>query len=93
MLRIPCPYCGTRDEAEFTFGGSSHLTRPPPHVDDESWSVYLFFRSNPAGVHFERWLHSYGCGRWFNLARDTRTHRIFMNYQMGDPAPEVSGDA
>ena len=28
-------------------------------------------RSNPKGVHFERWRHVHGCGRWFNLARDT----------------------
>ena len=28
MLRIPCPYCGVRDEPEFIFGGPSHITRP-----------------------------------------------------------------
>ncbi len=26
---------------------------------------YLFMRENPKGVHFERWRHAYGCGKWF----------------------------
>ena len=63
MLRILCPYCGVRDEPEFTFGGPSHLTRPPPEADDKTWTSYLFTRQNPAGVHLERWQHLYGCGR------------------------------
>jgi len=29
MLRIECPWCGLRDEPEFTYGGESHITRPP----------------------------------------------------------------
>ena len=62
MLRISCPYCGVRDEPEFLFGGPSHVTRPAFEVDDRAWSEYLFARENPAGLHFERWLHAYGCG-------------------------------
>jgi sarcosine oxidase, subunit delta len=92
MLRILCPYCGVRDELEFTFGGPSHLTRPPPDTDDGTWTSYLFTRQNPAGVHLERWLHTYGCGRWFNVARDTRTHQILKAYGMGDPKPDVSAE-
>jgi sarcosine oxidase, subunit delta len=91
MLRIPCPYCGLRDEPEFTFGGPSHVTRPPPDVDDKAWSAYLFNRKNPAGVHLERWLHAFGCGRWFNVARDARTHEILKVYPMGANAPELTG--
>jgi sarcosine oxidase, subunit delta len=87
MLRIPCPYCGVRDEPEFTFGGPSHLARPPLTADDASWTAYLFERENPAGVHFERWSHSFGCGRWFNLARSTLTHEILAVYRMGEPKP------
>lgn len=93
MLRIPCPYCGVRDEPEFTFGGPAHVTRPPPDADDETWTSYLFTRKNPAGVHLERWSHSYGCGRWFNVARDTGTHAILKSYAMGDPAPEFPAGA
>jgi heterotetrameric sarcosine oxidase delta subunit len=91
MLRIPCPYCGVRDEPEFTFGGPSHVTRPTPAADDLTWTNYLFTRENPAGVHYERWLHIFGCGRWFNLARDTCTHEILKSYVMGAPRPDLTG--
>lgn len=89
MLRIVCPYCGVRDEPEFLFGGPSHITRPHAQVDDAAWTAYLFNRQNPAGTHRERWLHAYGCGRWFNVARDTRTHEILQTYVMGLPPPEL----
>ena len=59
MLRIPCPYCGVRDEPEFIFGGPAHVTRPGPEVDDATWTRYLYERDNPAGLHFERWLHAH----------------------------------
>jgi sarcosine oxidase, subunit delta len=89
VLRIPCPFCGFRDEPEFIFGGPSHVTRPAPDVDDAAWTEYLFARDNPVGVHYERWLHSFGCGRWFNAARDTLTHEILGVYAMGDSKPAV----
>jgi sarcosine oxidase, subunit delta len=90
MLRISCPYCGTRDEPEFVFGGPSHVARPSPDCDDATWTAYLFSRKNPAGTHFERWCHMYGCGRWFNVARNTRTHEICQTYAMGPPAPDLT---
>lgn len=90
MLRMPCPYCGERDELEFVFGGTSHIARPAFEVDDSTWTEYLFVRDNPAGAHFERWLHVYGCGRWFNVARNTLTHEILQIYSMGDPKPELT---
>ncbi|VWC51066.1 sarcosine oxidase subunit delta [Burkholderia lata] len=90
MLLITCPYCGPRAEIEFRCGGEGHITRPGPHdaVSDEAWADYLFYRANPKGEHRERWLHSAGCGRWFNLARDTVTHRIAAVYPMGQTLPE-----
>ena len=87
MLQIKCPYCGTRDEVEFSFGGESHVVRPQPDVNDAEWADYLFNRTNPKGVHLERWSHAYGCGQWFNMARDTLTHEIHAIYKMGEPAP------
>jgi sarcosine oxidase subunit delta len=87
MLQIHCPYCGLRDEIEFRFGGPSHVTRPPLDCDDPTWGAYLFERENPKGLHYERWLHNDGCGRWFNLVRDTVTHEIRAVYLMGDPRP------
>ena len=92
MLRIECPWCGTRDEPEFTYGGESHISRPPPECSDEAWSSYLFFRSNPKGQHAERWCHSFGCGQWFNVLRDTVTHRIIAVYRMGEPRPATEND-
>jgi sarcosine oxidase subunit delta len=89
MLRIPCPYCGVRDEPEFTFGGPTHITRPGFGVTDNVWADYLFGKENPKGIHYERWLHAYGCGRWFNMARHTVTHEILAVYRMGDSKPEL----
>jgi sarcosine oxidase, subunit delta len=79
-----------RDEQEFAFGGSSHVTRPPLSATDAEWTDYLFVRDNPKGIHCERWLHAYGCGRWFNLVRHTVTHEIFAVYLMGENRPEVA---
>ncbi len=92
MLRIPCPDCGTRDEVEFRFGGESHIARPAPEASDREWGAYLYHRRNPKGVHYERWCHAYGCGRWFNVARHTMTHAILAVYRMGEPRPPVAED-
>lgn len=86
MLLIECPYCGPRAEIEFRCGGQTHIQRPGPHgdVSEQAWSEYLFLRKNPKGEHRERWLHAAGCRRWFNVARDTTTHRIVAVYPMGE---------
>jgi sarcosine oxidase, subunit delta len=89
MLRIPCAWCGERDEVEFRSGGESHITRPSFEADDATWARYLFYRSNPKGVQFERWCHIYGCGHWFNLVRDTVTHEIRAVYLLGAPRPAL----
>ena len=93
MLKIDCPWCGSRSEVEFHCGGQSHIQRPgpPEAVSDEQWADYLFYRNNPKGVEYERWLHRYGCGRWFNIARDTVTHEIKAVYKMTDPRPSLNG--
>jgi len=91
MLQIACPYCGVRDEEEFRYGGESHVARPGPEASDAAWADYLYNRTNPKGVQRERWLHAYGCGRWFNMARDTITHEVLAVYRMGEPAPDLPG--
>ncbi len=90
MLRISCPWCGTRDESEFRFGGESHVERPGLEVSDAEWADYLFNRKNPKGLHYERWCHTYGCGQWFNVARDTVTHEIYAVYRMGEVKPDLA---
>jgi heterotetrameric sarcosine oxidase delta subunit len=90
MLRIACPYCGTRDESEFRFGGESHVERPGLEVSDAEWADYLFNRNNPKGLHYERWCHTYGCSQWFNVVRDTLTHEIHAVYRMGEVKPDLA---
>ncbi|MBI1778691.1 MAG: sarcosine oxidase subunit delta [Proteobacteria bacterium] len=87
MLLISCPWCGERAESEFRCGGEAHIHRPDPSVADAEWADYLFMRKNPKGLQLERWCHVQGCRRWFNVARDTVTHRILRVYRMGEPAP------
>jgi heterotetrameric sarcosine oxidase delta subunit len=94
MLLIPCPWCGERDETEFRCHGEAHIARPkqPAALSDDQWADYLFMRSNPKSLHFERWRHLHGCGRWFNAARDTVSDRILKVYTMGE-APRIEGTA
>ena len=81
MLILECPYCGVHaDETELSPGGEAHLTRHGPGASDDDFESYLFQRENPKGVHFERWRHVYGCGKWFHAARDTMTLEIFGTY-------------
>jgi sarcosine oxidase subunit delta len=92
MLRIPCPFCGPRDESEFAFGGQAHVERPPLACSDAEWTDYLFVRDNPLGAHAERWRHARGCGQWFNVRRHTLTHEILAVYPMGSaPPPDGEG--
>ncbi|MEM7407265.1 MAG: sarcosine oxidase subunit delta [Pseudomonadota bacterium] len=91
MLLIECPYCGPRDQSEFSFGGEAHIVRPlaPDELDDAQWGDYLFHRENPKGDHKEQWCHTAGCRRWFNVVRDTVTYRITAVYRVGEEAPET----
>ena len=78
MILIPCPWCGDRDETEFSYGGQAGVPYPtdPAALSDEEWARFLFFRDNPRGASRERWAHTHGCRRWFELTRDTVSHRI-----------------
>ena len=83
MMLIPCPWCGARNEDEFTCGGEAARRRPtdPDAVDDAAWNDYLYNSTNHKGVVREWWWHANGCGRWFRIDRDTVSHRI-------DPVPD-----
>ena len=85
MLNIKCPYCGEREEHEFSCGGEAHIARPLAEnkITDHEFGEYLFLRDNPKGVFLERWRHAAGCRRWFNMVRDTVTHEIIEIYPMG----------
>ena len=95
MLLLTCPYCGVDgEETEFHPGGEAHLKREGPGSSDADFADYLFTRKNPKGVHFERWRHQYGCGKWFLAARDTVTLQVFGTYpaQTAEP-PQAIKDA
>ncbi|WP_420863819.1 sarcosine oxidase subunit delta [Algirhabdus cladophorae] len=92
MLTLKCPYCGVQaDETELHGDGEAHLTRFGPDASDEDFEGYLFMRKNTRGVHFERWRHVYGCGKWFHAVRDTQTLEVFGTYsaQTTEPPKEV----
>lgn len=91
MLLIPCPWCGLRPENEFRYGGEAHVVRPadPAALDDAAWAEFLYMRSNPKGLHAERWRHAHGCGRFFNCLRDTVSDRIAATYKPGQARPEA----
>ncbi len=86
MLQIKCPWCGLRDEIEFTYGGEAHIVRPadPDALTDEEWADYLFMRKNTKGAFREQWNHSAGCRRWFYAERDTVTYQFKSVYKIGD---------
>ena len=89
MLLINCPWCGLREEAEFSCGGEAHIVRPldPENLTDEQWADYLFMRKNIKGDQREQWYHSGGCRRWFNAKRNTVTYKFGVTYKPVDPVP------
>ncbi len=91
MLLIECPWCGPRDEPDFSYGGEAHIVRPknPEKLSDEQWGDYLFMRNNPRGVHLERWVCN-GCRRWFNVRRDTVSDKIMAVYEIGEKPPAIA---
>lgn len=92
MFLIECPWCGVRDQSEFTAHGEAHIERPqtPDELTEEQWGDYVFFRKNPKGLHYERWVHDHGCRRWFNVVRDTYADHIYASYKPGESAPKIA---
>lgn len=94
MLLIECPFCGKRDESEFSYAGEAHIARPleTEKLSDVEWADYLFMRKNPKGAHREQWLHVAGCRRYFNAERDTVSYHINSTYKIGEH-PSSEGKA
>jgi sarcosine oxidase subunit delta len=90
VLLIDCPYCGKRPELEFSYGGEAHVARPkdPSALSDDAWAAYLYLRTNPKGMHAERWRHVHGCGRFFNAVRDTLSDFFVATYKVGEQRPD-----
>lgn len=76
MLRIPCPWCGERDETEFRYRGDAGRVRPGAADDLAAFTAYVYERPNPRGWHLEWWLHTGGCRKLLKVVRHTVTHEI-----------------
>ena len=72
-IKVPCLNCGQRDHTEFTFGGE---LRPMDAWDPDEDFRRVYLRENAPGEQEERWFHLFGCRRWLELRRDTRTNAI-----------------
>jgi heterotetrameric sarcosine oxidase delta subunit len=77
-MRLPCPYCGSRDVSEFAYLGDAKAKRPDPDGEgaEAAFYEYAYLRDNPAGPHREFWYHAQGCRSWLVVERDTRTHEV-----------------
>lgn len=75
-MRIPCPFCGEREAAEFVYRGDAGPQRPPGDAATAAFHDYVYLRDNPAGPIREHWYHAQGCRNWIVVTRDTRNHAI-----------------
>ena len=73
MLLLTCPYCGPRDQSEFTYGREATAV-PALDASQADWQRFVYERDNPAGPHAEWWHHNHGCRQWLEIVRDTLTH-------------------
>jgi heterotetrameric sarcosine oxidase delta subunit len=76
MLRIPCPFCGERDETEFRYRGDAARQRPDADAGLAKFTTYVYERDNLLGWHLEWWLHVGGCRSLLKIKRHTLTHEI-----------------
>ncbi len=91
MFIIQCPWCGERDQSEFSCHGQAHIQRPlqPFELSDQEWGEYVFFKDNVKGWQRERWVHDAGCRRWFNAIRHTHGDVFHITYKPTDEIPPL----
>ncbi|RVU21220.1 sarcosine oxidase subunit delta [Methylobacterium oryzihabitans] len=76
-MRIRCPYCGERDNGEFSYrGDAAPRIAGGDAATPEALHDAVYLRDNPAGPIDELWFHAAGCRAWLVVTRDTRTHAI-----------------
>lgn len=90
-LLVPCPGCGAREVAEFSYGGESNK-RSAQDAPPSDLARYLFFRRNLAGEQVEWWYHRDGCQRWFLARRDTRTNVFAQTSWPRESASPLAGE-
>jgi len=86
---IICPHSVPR-RAGFSYGGEAHIARPidPTGLDDEAWASSCT-NARSRGLHAERWRHLHGCGRFFNVLRDTISDTIVAPIRRSEAARAV----
>ncbi len=92
MLKLKCPNARyALRKRNLSRGAEAHLKRLGPGSGEQDFADYLSGRKNPRGLHFERWCHAYGCGKWFHAARCTVTLEVFGTYsaQASVPPAEI----
>lgn len=85
MMKITCPHCGPRAQAEFVYErtvDSVVALDAAPEVAMET----LFTRDNPRGVDEEIWRHTYGCHAWMVITRHRITNDITATRAVGPKA-------
>ncbi len=75
MMQIPCPHCGPRAQAEFSYERTLDSVVALDAAPEAAMET-LFTRSNPRGVDDEIWRHTFGCRAWMILTRHRVTHVI-----------------
>ncbi|WP_018430931.1 sarcosine oxidase subunit delta [Hoeflea sp. 108] len=80
-MRIACPFCGERENGEFTYLGDASPKRPNFAIDggevvEDAFYDYVYLRDNVAGVMREYWYHGGGCRSWLVAERNTVTHEF-----------------
>lgn len=89
MMQITCPWCGPRNQVEFTYGGDATVKRPASDAPVEQWMDFVYLRDNPNGPHDELWIHGAACRRWFKVRRDTTTHHILGSAALDQSLPDA----
>ena len=91
MFVIDCPYCKeSRDQNEFSPAGEAFIARPqnPEELSDNEWADYVFYRTNHKGDHWEQWVHTNGCRKYFLVKRSTISHEILEVAAFGEVISE-----
>jgi len=91
MLRIICPWCGARNEEEFSYGGDATVKRTADDASQDEGYDYVYTRDNPAGEHTENWQHVNGCRAWVTGVRNTMTHEISRSAPASPNLPHSKG--
>ena len=76
-MRLPCPFCGLRDEAEFTYEGDASAVWPALDAPEADWVEAVYMRDQPRGPTRELWRHAFGCRSFVAIERDNVTHEVF----------------